>query len=82
MCWSMTLHLTLPGLEHMLDELSDGEKLALGRGHVDELFGATDAAFTQLGRVAVGHACIILHDDRYVTFEKHWPRRERSTVSG
>ena len=78
----MTLHLTLPGLEHMLDELSDGEKLALGRGHVDELFGATDAAFTQLGRVAFGHACIVLHDDSCVTFEKHWPRRGHPTVSG
>jgi hypothetical protein len=66
----------------MLDELSDGEKLALGRRHLDELFGTNDAAFTQLGHVALGHACVILHDDSCVTFEKHWPRRGRSFESG
>ena len=68
--WRMLDEFTLPKLEKMLDELPDGQKLALARKQIDELFGVNDVRSARLARFAAGHACIIAHDDSCVAFEK------------
>jgi hypothetical protein len=67
---SMTHKFTLPRLQSMLDRLPDGQKLALARKQVDELFGLNGVRSARLARFASGHACIIVHDDSSVVFEK------------
>ena len=61
---------TLPRLESMLEQLSDGQKLALARTHIEELFGLNGVRSQRLARFASGHACIIVHEDSCVVFEK------------
>lgn len=61
---------TLPLLESMLLELRDGQKLALARNQIDELFGLNGVRSARLARFAAGHSCVIAHDDSCVVFEK------------
>ena len=66
----MAQDFTLPQLQSMLDGLPDGQKLALARRQVEELFGFNGVRSARLARFASGHACIIVHDDSCVVFEK------------
>lgn len=66
----MTHDLTLPELEIMLDGLPDGGKLALAGPQVEGWFGVNGVRSARLARFAAGHACIIVHEDSCVVFEK------------
>jgi hypothetical protein len=61
---------TVAHLQDMLDELPEGQKLALGRTQVDRLFGLNGVRSARLARFASGHACIIVREDSCVVFEK------------
>lgn len=63
---------TLPRLQSMLDNLSEGQKVTLARKEVDRLFGFNDVGATRVARFAESHDCIIAHADACVVFEKRF----------
>jgi hypothetical protein len=67
---NITHDFTLPQLQIILDQLPEGQKLALARRQVDQLFGLNGVRSARLARFASGHACIIVHEDSCVVFEK------------
>ena len=74
----MTDGFTLPRLESLLDQLRDGQKLALAHNQVDDLFGLNGVRSERLRRFASGHACIIIHENSCVVFEKRMPEGEHA----
>lgn len=66
----MNRSFTLPVLQTMLDNLSEGQRVAIARKAVDNLFGMNDVQAARLLRFADGHNCIIVHADNCVVFEK------------
>ena len=66
----MNRSFTLPVLQTMLDNLSEGQRVAIARKAVDNLFGMNDVQAARLLRFADGHNSIIVHADNCVVFEK------------